>query len=286
MRSTVFGSTDIGRARDHNEDAILALGGEQSPPGVDALLVVADGMGGHAAGEVASGMTIDQISERFGSAEFASVSTDSFEEVLRSLLQDVNRSVQSAGLDDDKRGMGTTCTLAAIRDKRLYYAHVGDSRAYVFRDGELSQLTSDHSWVEEMVRAGSISREAARTHPNRNVITRAIGLDVDVVVDTGSFELEDDDLVVLCSDGLNSMLSDEGIQGVIQLSSHDTVCVDLIESANNAGGHDNTSVTVAYLGVGAISDSRGAEALNADTLEIKPSRSLVRRLWNRISKSR
>jgi len=146
--------------------------------------------------------------------------------------------------------MGTTCTLAVIKDKRLYYAHVGDSRAYLFRDDELRQITTDHSWVEEMVRAGIISREAARTHPNRNMVTRAIGLDADVVVDTGSCALHDGDLIILCSDGLNSMLADEDIQSVVETSSHETVCVDLIEAANQAGGHDNISVTVAYFGSG------------------------------------
>jgi len=244
----VNGATDIGRVRDHNEDSILALGTEQSPQGTDALLAVADGMGGHAAGEVASGMTISYISERFESGEFATDSLDGLEYVLRTLIQDVNNLVQSASQDDDKRGMGTTCTVAVIKDKRLYYAHVGDSRAYLFRNGELNQITHDHSWVEEMVRAGAISREAARTHPNRNMITRAIGLGADVVVDTGSCALYGGDLILLCSDGLNSMLSDEDIQSVVEMSSHETVCVALIEAANQAGGQDNISVLVAHLG--------------------------------------
>ena len=246
----VNGATDIGRVRDHNEDSILALGAEQSPPGTDALLVVADGMGGHAAGEVASGMAISKIGERFGSGEFITEPVDGLEYALRTLLQDVNGLIQSAGQDSDKRGMGTTCTLAVIKDKRLYYAHVGDSRAYLFRDDELSQITNDHSWVEGMVRAGVISREAARTHPNRNMVTRAIGINEDVEVDTGSCALHDGDLIILCSDGLNSMLADEDIQSVVETSSHETVCVDLIEAANQAGGHDNISVTVAYFGSG------------------------------------
>ena len=248
MCLVVNGATDIGRVRDHNEDSILALGREQSPPGIDALLVVADGMGGHAAGEVASGITISHISEHFGSGEFATDCVGGLEDALRTLIQDVNNLVQSAAQDDDKRGMGTTCTVAVIKDKRLYYAHVGDSRAYLFRNGELNQITHDHSWVEEMVRAGAISREAARTHPNRNMITRAIGLGADVVVDTGSCALYDEDLIILCSDGLNSMLSDEDIQSAVEMSSHETVCVALIEAANQAGGQDNISVTVAYFG--------------------------------------
>ena len=244
----VNGGTDTGQVRDHNEDSILALGEEQSPSGVDALLVVADGMGGHAAGEVASGLTTSNIGKRFTSGEFPSDSGDSIEHELRTLLQDVNSVVHTAGQDSDKRRMGTTCTLAVIKDKRLYYAHVGDSRVYLFRKGQLNQITDDHSWVEEMVRAGVISREAARTHPSRNMITRAIGLGAEVMVDTGSCALHDGDLIILCSDGLNSMLSDEDIRSVVEASSHETVCAALIEAANQAGGQDNISVTVAYLG--------------------------------------
>ena len=244
----VNGETDTGRVRDHNEDSILTLGAEQSHLNVDALLAVADGMGGHAAGEVASGLTTSIINERFRSGEFSADPRDGLEYALRTLLQDVNRLVHIASQDSDKRGMGTTCTLAVIKDKRLYYAHVGDSRAYLFRNDELNQITDDHSWVEEMVRVGAISREAARAHPNRNMITRAIGLGADVVVDTGSCALHEGDLIILCSDGLNSMISDEDIQSVAATSSHGAVCAALIEAANQAGGQDNISVAVAYLG--------------------------------------
>ena len=134
MDLNVNAETETGMVRDHNEDSILKLGGEQSPPGVDALLVVADGMGGHAAGEVASSLAIEQIEQRFTSGEFSSTPDDDFEEALRSLLQDVNQVVNAAGQDNDKRGMGTTCTLVAIKASQLYFAHVGDSRAYLFTE--------------------------------------------------------------------------------------------------------------------------------------------------------
>ena len=273
----VHGETEIGRVRDHNEDSILRLGGEQSPPGVDALLVVADGMGGHAAGEVASKLTVEHIEQRFTSGAFASATADEFEEALRTLLQNVNQVVHTAGQDTDKRGMGTTCTLVAIKGDHLYYAHVGDSRAYLLRGRKLEQVTDDHSWVEDMVRAGSLSKEEARTHPNRNVITRAIGLDVSVVVDTGVCALRDGDLVMLCSDGLNSMISDEEIHNVLEGSSHENICTDLIAAANQSGGHDNTSVVTACMG-----DQRKSRASNRQTVDIKSRRSFFRRVWKLI----
>ena len=274
MELHVHGETETGRVRDHNEDMILILGGEKSPPGVDALLVVADGMGGHAAGEVASNLAVAHIEQRFAMGAFASIASDEFEETLRSLLQDVNRVVHTAGQDTDKRGMGTTCTLVAIKDNCLYYAHVGDSRAYLLRGGELDQVTDDHSWVEEMVRAGSLSKEEARTHPNRNVITRALGLDAGVVVDTGVLAAREGDLVMLCSDGLNSMISDEEIHTVLEKSSFKNVCTSLITAANEAGGHDNTSIAVAYLG-----DKWRSDASTRETLDIKPRRHFLKRIW-------
>ena len=247
MSLIVLGQTDTGRVRAHNEDQYLALGGEQSLPSADALLVVADGMGGHTAGEVASLMAVQHIEEQFRSGVYSSVDDKDLEEALRELLGDVNRAVLTAGQDPDKRGMGTTCTLVIIKGRQLYYSHEGDSRAYLLRGGELSQITTDHSWVEEAVAPGTMTREAARIHPNRNVITRAIGLDADLKVDTDELSLQRGDLILLCSDGLNSMIPDEDILKPLQESSTDTVCANLIKAANDAGGHDNTTVVIAVV---------------------------------------
>lgn len=247
MSLTVKGETHTGRVRGHNEDQYLALGGEQSPPGADVLLVVADGMGGQAAGEVASLMAVQHIEEWFRSGGLSSVDDKDLEEALRELLGDVNRAVLTAGQDFDKRGMGTTCTLVIIKGQQLYYSHVGDSRAYLLRDGQLTQITTDHSWVEEAVATGTMTREEARVHPKRNIITRAIGLDADLKVDTDQLSLQRGDLVLLCSDGLNSMIPDEDILKTLQESSTDTVCANLIKAANDAGGHGNTSVVIAVV---------------------------------------
>ena len=248
MSLIVKGETDTGRVRDHNEDQYLALGRDQSPSGAGALLVVADGMGGQPAGEVASLIAVQHIEERFRSGGLTSVDDKDLEEALRELLGDVNRAVLTAGQEPDKRGMGTTCTLVIIKGQQLYFSHVGDSRAYLLRAGQLNQITTDHSWVEEAVAKGTMTREEARIHPNRNIITRAIGLEADLKVDTDQVSLQRGDLVLLCSDGLNSMIPDEDILKTLQESSTDTVCSNLIKAANDAGGRDNTSVVIAVVG--------------------------------------
>ena len=157
MKVTVRAATDTGKVRAHNEDYFAALEGKESPPGVDALLVVADGMGGHAAGEVASQMTVEGILGILASnsEESFKLEGNAFGAFLGKVLEEVNQDVWQAGQESDKRGMGTTCTLAAIRVDQLFLAHIGDSRAYLLRDGELHQVSKDHSWVEDAVDQGS-----------------------------------------------------------------------------------------------------------------------------------
>ena len=250
MKISVMAATDTGRVRDHNEDDYVALGGKESPPGVDALLVVADGMGGHAAGEVASKMTVEGIVQSLNDQgkESSKLEGNAFGVFLGKVLEDVNQDVWQAAQEDDKRGMGTTCTLAAIRGDQMFLAHIGDSRAYLLREGELHQVSKDHSWVEDAVDQGVITREQARTHPNRNVITRAIGLDQQPQIDTSAMALADGDLLLLCSDGLNSMIPDEDIHRILTSSGPEDVCQALIDAANNQGGDDNTTVVIAAIG--------------------------------------
>ena len=247
MKIKIVGATDTGKVRAHNEDAYQALGGEKSPPGVDAVLLVADGMGGHAAGEVASGMTVTGVTELLASkgqvsARFAGPDYEAF---LREMLQRVNSNVLEAALDPAKKGMGTTCTLAVIKRRKVFMAHIGDSRAYLFRDGTLRQVTTDHSWVEEAVSKGLLSKEEARVHPNRNVITRALGINSHAEIDNKTISLKDRDLLLLCSDGLTSMVPDEEIEEILKTRDLVHVCKALIDAANSYGGHDNTTVVVA-----------------------------------------
>lgn len=245
MDISVQGDSNTGLVRKHNEDSYLCLDLSGDEVGIDAVMVVADGMGGHAAGEVASAIAINRIKQRCESSYFVA------EDILwamSKLLSEVNQEVIKEGEDPNNRGMGTTCTLVVINDSQLYYAHVGDSRAYLFHNDGLTQITTDHSWVEEAVKMGLIPREKAREHPNRNIITRAIGLEPDVKVDIGQLELSGGETVLLCSDGLNSMLTDGEIKMVLSEGSMDTVCSRLIQEANNAGGEDNTTVVIATYG--------------------------------------
>lgn len=227
---TSFGSrTDIGLTREQNEDSLVVAA---------PLFVVADGMGGHEAGEVASEIAVSAISE------YAPSTADA--EALGHAVEVANREVIDATLSGRGReGMGTTCTAAILEGNRLVIAQVGDSRAYVLHDGKLSQITRDHSLVADMVESGQITREQARYHPNRSVITRALGSDVNMQPDLYEITIEEGDRVLLCSDGLTSMLLDEEIRDVMVANPDPQACAEgLVEAALAAGGLDNVTVIV------------------------------------------
>jgi serine/threonine protein phosphatase PrpC len=221
--------TDTGRRRRHNEDAYVC-----EPP----LFAVADGMGGAQAGELASGLAAaalrDETSELAGG-----------EQRVDDLIQEANRRVyQRQSQDASASGMGTTMTVALVEDGRVAIGHVGDSRAYLIRDRKLEQLTEDHSLVAELVRSGKLSPEEAEGHPQRSVITRALGTDPDVDVDTFSVETKPGDLFLLCSDGLTSMVDDETILREVERNRGDLAkaAKALVRAANKGGGEDNITV--------------------------------------------
>ena len=221
--------SDTGRKRRHNEDTYVL-----EPP----IFAVVDGMGGANAGEVASGLAAEALregSENGGHGERAVVS----------LVQEANRRVyQRAAEDSSVSGMGTTLTVALVEEGRVQFGHVGDSRAYLIRDGELMQLTEDHSLVGELVRSGKLTPEAAETHPQRSVITRALGTDPNVDVDTFAQETRSGDIFVLCSDGLYSMVANPTILALVEENRGDlrAAARALIAAANRAGGDDNITV--------------------------------------------
>jgi protein phosphatase len=221
--------TDVGRVREHNEDSLLV----SSP-----LFVIADGMGGHAAGEVASELAIRVF-------EDAAI-TGANPEALRNAAIESNRVIiQGAREGLGRMGMGTTLTAAVIEGERLLIAQVGDSRAYLLRDEQLRQLTRDHSLVEELISAGQITRAEARTHPNRSVITRALGSDPDVLPDIYETRVRSGDRLILCSDGLSSMLEPAALQKILNENPDPQRAADaLVDGANDAGGHDNITVIV------------------------------------------
>jgi PPM family protein phosphatase len=236
MRITAFARTDVGKVRPENEDDFFV--GRQ-------VFAVADGMGGHAAGEVAAKTALEPLvsidSRTFDSADAA-------EEALAEAVREANRQVvEMAEAQPELHGMGTTLTAALLRDGRLHLAHVGDSRAYLLRDGEaITQLTTDHTLVERLVREGRLSREEVATHPQRNVITRAIGNEPDVVVDSlPALRLQSGDQVLLCSDGLTGPLGDADIAATLtHTPDGDEAVTSLISQANEAGGPDNITAIV------------------------------------------
>lgn len=228
---TKFGSrTDVGSVREQNEDSLIV-----NPP----LFVVADGMGGHAAGEVASEIAVNTIQE------LAPDHADA--EALGHAVEEANRDIINAALAGEGReGMGTTVTAAILERDKLVIAQVGDSRAYLLHNGELTQLTRDHSLMANMIEAGQITPEEARFHPNRSVITRALGNDPDTLPDLYEINVEDGDRLLLCSDGLYSMLEDDEIAAVMRRVSDPQRCAStLVNGAIAAGGHDNITVIVA-----------------------------------------
>ena len=231
MVGSFAGVTDPGRRRRRNEDAFVA-----EPP----LFAIADGMGGAQAGEVASGLAAAVLEEAVGD--------DRGEERVAELIQEANRRVfQRSNEDAATSGMGTTMTVALVdsTDGTIAFGHVGDSRAYRIRGGELEQLTDDHSLVGELLRSGRLSPEEAEMHPQRSVITRALGTEPDVDVDTFTVEAEPDDVYLLCSDGLTDMISTRDLLAAVEASeSLDDAAQALVNAANAGGGEDNITVVL------------------------------------------
>jgi len=234
------GRTDVGRQRSANEDSLVVR-----PP----LFAVADGMGGAKAGEVASAVAVEAV-------EAAKESGEPAEAQLAGIVREANRRIYDLAVaDESRRGMGTTLTLAKLHGDEVSLAHVGDSRAYRMRGGELEQLTRDHSLVAELERSGQITPEAAEHHPQRSIITRALGPEPDVEVDTYTLTGREGDLFLICSDGLTSMISDDEVGSILRSAgSLDEAADALVRAANQSGGKDNITVILFRLGEGERSD--------------------------------
>jgi protein phosphatase len=233
--------TDVGRARQSNEDSFF----ERSP-----LFGVADGMGGARAGEVASRMAVEELAGMDDSGSRA-------EERLREIARGANRRIyEMAQGDSEHAGMGTTFTAVLVSGREVAVGHVGDSRLYRLRDGQLERLTDDHSLVEELVRQGKLTPEEAEVHPQRSIITRALGPEGDVEVDTFTHTAKDGDVYLLCSDGLSGMVSDQAMAEILSgASSLDDAARALIDAANANGGKDNITAVVFR-----VAEDEGAEA--------------------------
>ncbi|MEE2884266.1 MAG: Stp1/IreP family PP2C-type Ser/Thr phosphatase [Chloroflexota bacterium] len=243
--------SDVGSVREQNEDAFHTLVGTGSDNELfDALLIVADGMGGHAAGEVASEMAVTNLPKHLVEAMSSVDVHDDLAEILSESVRKTNRDIFEKSKEDDTRGMGTTLTAGMIVEDEFIYAHVGDSRGYLLRDGSIEQFTTDHSWVAEQVALGILTEEQAENHPRRNIITRAMGLDSTVEVDSGSVKLLLLDQILLCSDGLHGLVKAEEMIEVCDEEVPDDAFQSLIDLANDRGGHDNITVVLAKIGEG------------------------------------
>jgi PPM family protein phosphatase len=222
------GLTDVGRQRHTNEDRYF----ESAP-----LFAVADGMGGARAGEVASQIAVDEFAEQADAG-------GSPEERLASIVRSANRKIYDLSQSDESRaGMGTTLTAALVSDTEVSLGHVGDSRAYRFRDDELERLTQDHSLVEELMRMGKLSPEDAESDPRRSIITRALGPEPDVEVETCTYPAKDGDVYLICSDGLTGMVPEERLAEILRArSSLEQAAKALVDDANARGGKDNITV--------------------------------------------
>jgi serine/threonine protein phosphatase PrpC len=267
VRIDVAKGTDVGRLRDHNEDCADAF--SPADPAQRAnkgqLFIVADGMGGHRAGEVASTSAVQTISREYYD--------DSDGDTPNSLVRAIQRANalihQQAQESSTQVGMGTTVVVAVVRGSDLYLANVGDSRAYLMRDGRVRRVTRDHSFVEEQIRAGILTREEARVHPQRNVITRALGSKPDVEVDTYSGKLMPGDSLLLCSDGLYEYVQDRDIEAVLKEYPPHEAVPRLVALANERGGSDNITALVVQAAasgeIGLSDEPLASAALSAES---------------------
>ena len=241
MEIEVGNRTDVGRKRAHNEDyfSYFKASGE-------ILAIVADGMGGHASGEIASRMAVEIINEIYSKER----ADKDVLEALKSAFQVANFTILQKSLEQEGlNGMGTTATALVLEDDQALVGHMGDSRAYLFRDSTVSQLTKDHSLVERMVDQGLLNREEATHHPQRNVIYKTLGVNMDGEVDLlGPIPIRINDVFLLCSDGLTNLVTDQELLEIVAKESPQTACETLVQLANQRGGHDNITVQIVKLG--------------------------------------
>ena len=227
----VYQKTHVGKVRKNNEDALLV-----TEPNI---FVAADGMGGAAAGEVASGMLVDTVKN------FLSTIPEPLNEDIlsKSILKANAEILRKAKENPELRGMGTTATILYLHKDQAYYAHIGDSRLYRLKNSVLEQMTIDHSYVESLVRSGDLTPEQARIHPMKNLLTQAVGVMAEIEIDAGNFSVDSGDIFLLCTDGLTNMLEDWQIEKIL-LNAQENPAEDLINAALDEGGHDNITAIV------------------------------------------
>ncbi|WP_437941186.1 PP2C family protein-serine/threonine phosphatase [Sorangium sp. So ce341] len=260
------GITDLGRVRKNNEDTLLIAhltsAAKTAPPAHEVtfeasypvLLAVSDGMGGAAAGEVASALVVEALRRAMASAR------GNWDDATLQAVQRANREVWQAAQQPGRHGMGATLTAICVHGTEAHVAEVGDSRAYLIRNGQILQITHDQSFVQALIDAGMIQPEEAEQHPMRSMLLQAMGLDPDVKASVARLDLRRDDRLLLCSDGLSNKLSAEDMLAVIERGpSIEAACERLVALANDRGGEDNISAIVAELHGGGLTPPRRGE---------------------------
>lgn len=273
IRLQVFGRTDVGQIREHNEDNFLVANLTSGQRGIEEanqnpevgpggfVLGVCDGMGGAAAGEVASQFAVDLIYEQLTQDGPPSERDELARRLVRAIEYAGSYIFQEARADRSRRGMGTTATVAALLDRRLFVGQVGDSRAYLLRQGKLVQLTRDQSLANQLIEAGQLTEEEAETFEHNNIILQALGTAETVQVDLTYLDLCRDDVLLLCSDGLSGMIKNEEILAtLLRHQDLSAACRELTDKANAAGGHDNITVVLARVEAG-VEPPRAADSL-------------------------
>ena len=254
---SVGAQTDLGRMRENNEDKFVLVEPEETELLAikGSFYAVADGMGGHASGQIASELALKTIVKTY----YADPSDD-VPESLTAAFQSANSFIyDTAQAVPERNGMGTTCTSVVLRDDDLYCGHVGDSRCYLVRDGEIRQVSEDHSWVAEQVKRGALTEQEAEMSPFRNVITRSLGASPELEVDVYQEKIKKDDILVLCSDGLSGYVTNAEILDLVTSWSPSMAALKLIDTANESGGGDN--ITVVVVAIREIEKAKGRSRL-------------------------
>lgn len=241
------GLTDVGRVREVNQDNFATID-------LLGLYIVADGMGGHAAGEKASLSAVSTAIEVFSGYDFDEHKLPGYdtvigiEDVIKIALKEANnRIIQTSISSVHLQGMGTTSVMTIVENNKIYFGNVGDSRGYLINSSGIKQLTRDHSVVQDLKEQGLITEEEAKVHPYRNVITRCLGMQADVEVDTFSLDFNSGDRILMCTDGLTNHVSNEEMRDMVMSNQPlEEICKNLIDKANERGGHDNITVVILH----------------------------------------
>ena len=233
--------SDVGQRRTVNEDAAGYFLNTQNVP----MIVVCDGIGGHNAGDVASAMALSHLGKRWEEESITDTEA-AYQWLVKNIQGENDRIFQKANQYRELDGMGTTIVVAVVIGSELLIANVGDSRAYLYRNYQIKQLTEDHTLVQELLKSGEITEEEAKSHPQRNIVTQSLGITLNVQIDFVRVNLKNEDTIFLCSDGLSNMVEDQYIKEILgNYSDVETQAIKAVEAANEAGGRDNITVAIA-----------------------------------------